>query len=555
MSELRELLKEEYRKKQKAIITPQSLMEMIEEVLEIPLPLIIREKKEGESRTFTISMIPDIEVTELGWSDVRTPEGGGAPVKGRERQLLENYLNNIIGPGLDQGLETLPEKLTRLSNFYDNPEEYLSETETRAKKIQQAVSLLVFYKTLTKIIANFNAASAGFSFESFLATLLDGVQVPANTGTIADFYAGGVDGEPVSLKLYNEATVEVGGSFVDLIGDLLNDEKGNKMTYLVVMKNLKGEKENLSGNLTFYQFDFTLENVMDIIEDTKPISAACIVLPLEGETLPDVETPARVRVTPDEVQERFAANLTALTKYAPYVLADKHFIYGTDEMQSIASGAGRLRTYKLGRKAGKEQMVQILKGVDGLENITDEEANQLMVQVGASLRQAINDIEQLRTARKEKVAQVLPGLKGYKVTKGAKGEKRRAQSANIKGAAERSRIFYNDLTDTNSKKQALLKTNGYLNEMQFSVNKSEVFKLAKPMATLEIGTAALQTMLTNTTQLLNSEVFGIFQALESLSDNLNGFFASGLADDAKATEAITDAQDIETKTEKVKSEK
>ena len=105
------------------------------------------------------------------------------------------------------------------------------------------------------------------------------------------------------------------------------------------------------------------------------------------------------------------------------------------------------------------------------------------------------------------------------------------------------------------KKATLLKTNGYLNELQFSINRSEVYDLAQPMATLEIGPKAIQQMLNETRQLLNSEVFAIFESLRNLSDNLNGFFATGLADTDKANSAISDAQNIETQTEKAKSDK
>ena len=91
--------------------------------------------------------------------------------------------------------------------------------------------------------------------------------------------------------------------------------------------------------------------------------------------------------------------------------------------------------------------------------------------------------------------------------------------------------------------------------MQFSLNKAEVTELAKPMASLEVGAGAIQKMLSETTSLLNSEVFTIFNSLRELSDNLNGFFASGLADTEKATSAISDEQNIETKTEKVRDDK
>jgi hypothetical protein len=75
------------------------------------------------------------------------------------------------------------------------------------------------------------------------------------------------------------------------------------------------------------------------------------------------------------------------------------------------------------------------------------------------------------------------------------------------------------------------------------------------MATLEVGAASIQKMLDETRELLNSEVFEIFESLRNLSDNLNGFFASGLVNTDKATGAIKDAKNIQTKTEKTKSDK
>ena len=545
----------EVREKTKQASPLNELEQIIDSVTKVIYDKAIVSEKKSQDLTFKLSMIPEIEVSELGWSDVRTPDGGGAPVKGRERQLLESYLENILGGDSARGLDSLPEQLNKLSNFYNNPEQYLQSAETRSAKIQQAVSMLVFYKTLTKIIANFNASSAGFSFESFLATLLDGVQVPANTGTIADFYAGGTDGEPISLKLYNEKSVEVGGSFVDLVGDLLNDSKDNRMTYLVVMKNLKGEAENLTGSLTFYQFDFTLDNVMDIIGDSKPASAACIILPLEDNELSDVEAPERIRVTKDMVQELFIQNLKDLInndQIVDAIVSNPYFQYGTDEMFSIASSSTPVRRYADKRKASnRENIEQVLRGIPALENA--QELGQFVLAIYSALDKASVQVGDLRSGRKEKIAQILPSLSSYRVTKGSKGQKRSAEAENINAAAERSIEYYNGIKgNRDAQKQALLKSNGYLNEMQFSLNRTEVLSLAKPMASLEVGAAAIQQMLAQTTSLLNSEVFAIFESLRGLSDNLNGFFASGLADTEKATSAIGDAQNIETKTEKVR---
>jgi len=542
------------------------LVDLVEEVLEVESTRLTEKISKGKvltekaspagTNSFTISMIPDIEVSELGWSDVRTPEGGGAAVKSRERQLLESYLQNILGAESGRGLETLPEQLRRLSSFYDNPKAFVDQAPSRPQRIQQAISLLVFYKTLTKIIANFNASSAGFSFESFLATLLDGVQVPANTGTIADFYAGGTNGVPVSLKLYNEKSVEVGGSFADLVGDLLNDSKNNTMTYLVVMKNLRGDMENLTGNLTFYQFDFNLDNIFDIIEDTKAASQQCIILPLEGEALPDVEVPDRVRMTPEKLSDMFADNMRQALgndELAGLVMGSPYFQYGTDEMLQLSTTAPGVKSYKK-TKAAKGNIDQLLRGIPGMEERYAQGFPEIIDAVIGASQKLKQDIEALKQQRKSQVGQLVPALSQYRVAKGSKGAVRAKTAAAIGDAAKRSQEYYNRLKgDREAQKAALRKTNGYLNEMQFSINRSEVLKLAKPMASLEVGAAAIQKMLSEVTRELNTEVFGIFQALESLSDNLNGFFASGLADDNKATDAIADAQNIETRTEKAKS--
>ena len=111
-----------------------------------------------------------------------------------------NFLNNIDGTDLE-------EKLTSLSRFYNGElteggmtAQLDLDNASATEAVKKVMSYLVFYKTLTKVIYNFNAASAGFSFESFLSVLLQGKQIKANTGTIADFLTG--DNVPISLKLY-----------------------------------------------------------------------------------------------------------------------------------------------------------------------------------------------------------------------------------------------------------------------------------------------------------------------------------------------------------------
>ncbi len=132
MNELDLLIEKHYQKRKKEVFSLETLLEMVEDVIGDFRPVLKEEARSaipastGKELKITVSMIPDIEVSELGWSDVRTPEEG-APVKGRERQILEDYLNNIVGPG---GIDTLPRKLEELSNMASNPEAYVKSLGT-----------------------------------------------------------------------------------------------------------------------------------------------------------------------------------------------------------------------------------------------------------------------------------------------------------------------------------------------------------------------------------------------------------------------------------------
>ena len=138
----------------------------------------------------------------------------------------------------------------------------------------QALSFMMFYRTLYDVITDFNAAAAGFIFESFLSVLLDaeqGHQVPASGAeTIADFivYAGGRT--PISLKVYAESGLKVGGSYKQIVSDLTGEF--DKMQYIVVTKEqekLEGGKGKKTTGLKFAAFDIELKNLPFILSLTK----------------------------------------------------------------------------------------------------------------------------------------------------------------------------------------------------------------------------------------------------------------------------------------------
>ena len=130
----------------------KTLINMIEEAVEESTETIAEEvpnigaASDDEAIEMILKMIPNIEVSEIGWSDVRTPdEADEKEIKGPQRQLLEGYLSNIQG-------SDFADKIRSVSQFYTNGISMVEAQagDERTKRISQAISYLVFYKTLTK---------------------------------------------------------------------------------------------------------------------------------------------------------------------------------------------------------------------------------------------------------------------------------------------------------------------------------------------------------------------------------------------------------------------
>lgn len=309
--------------KKQSVSTMGDLFSLIEEVFEVKKGTLFKEAKselqvlkeqflnEKKDLTLTLQAIPEIAVSELGWTNL-TGEAG--EVSGPERKKLEQFLSNIQG-------NSFQEKILSLAKFYDDPDAAMQsmfggDSPSMPAQIAAALGYLTFFKTLTKVISNFNAASAGFNFEAFLAVLSGGEQVKANTGTIADFIAR-IDGTntPISLKLYQEGKLHVGGSFTDLANDLAEQKEIFDypfMRYLAVTKQFDGGKKeglDINGKLRWFQFDFTLENVFDILAQSSAKSRKCIMLPkafISGEITDFASTlPGSAIPSPEKLEQVF----------------------------------------------------------------------------------------------------------------------------------------------------------------------------------------------------------------------------------------------------------
>jgi len=557
MNDLKEILKEEYLK-QINTLDLKSLLSMIEEVglapsikEEVAIPAALNVDDDKQAMEMVLKMIPDIAVSEIGWSDVKTTEEG-TEIKGPQRRLLEDYLKNVRG-------DTFEQKIKGVESFYTQGADMVATQagNDRTKRIVQAISYLVFYKTLTKVITNFNASSAGFSFESFLAALVNGYQIPANTGTIAD-YIDRSEGQPVpvSLKLYKEGRLEVGGSYTDLVRDLVSPKYpqsiGGGMRYVVCTKNLSGDDLEQEGEIRFYQFDFTLANVMNILLDSSKSSKYCIRLPravVEALQTSDtasaielLQLPARERkLSPEELTPLFAQALNDLIGNFQQANPDSVLsAFGKEDFKALLDSLNWEKNDELFNK-NKD------RGSAGLSK----------KRVRYHLLSVYRDNPEVAAVLSDIVMKANEAVVDSQKAKAKTSQRKQMLSDLIKSGGfltpEESAEAYNNLAGQPQKqKQMLLNTLGYLETYHFSLNQTQAINSGPPTNTIDVGTIRVgrkfvADAVENVRDILNEEVYEIFQSLKILSDSLNQFFAGGLENDSLAKTSVDNAQNISSK--------
>jgi len=542
-----EYIKENYFKEN---ISLGFILGTINEVLETETQRsLLLEQMEGASMTLTA--IPDIAVTELGWTDVRTE--GSQEIDGPARNQLMQFLSGIPGTDLQQ-------KLTSIAAFYDNPDNANLDSASLGKKIANILSYLVFYKTLTKVISNFNAASAGFNFEAFLAVLLKGTQIPANTGTIADFKTS--DNVPISLKLYAENSVVVGGSFSDLVGDLTEPKFGHDfMQYVVVMKSFEGKAKqglDIKGDLKFFRFNFTLDNVADIVLASMDKSVICI----------QISSEFIQRISAGENDYDFSTTLPAQENLSPEVLETK-FI---ERFTNIVSGQFTYRRRDVGLQLTPQEISDFMKNqLDWAKNDALFKASKLgedyrvvrgrseilignptlIAAVDSAFGKTGYSSDQLWAIAKAVVAATEAVNREYS-TKTLKSQRAgMLRAAGVFADPQTSVEFYNSLTDPELKKRALLNTRGRLSNLQFDLNRGQVKNISENIGEIKIGAVYVQAMLDNITTELNQTIFQLFQSVKMIQEGTYAFMAGGLQDDAEAQKAIKASNDVAAKTEEL----
>ena len=523
----------------------ETLAALIEEQMSRPRSELIFEA--ADNSELTIAMIPEIPISEIGWGKLTT--GEGEEVDTAQRTQLYNFLKNIGG-------NDLQERIANINSFYtltpDSAASLLGESD--ASTISRTLSYLTFFKTLTTIITNFNAASAGFAFEAFLGVLLGGTQIPTGQNTIADLTTEA--GVPISLKLYNEASIAVGGSYTDLVNDLVS---GDYMQYVVVMKSLAEQREgdplSRQGALHFYRFNFNLDNISNILSKTK--SPSVVQLPKQFLRNPEIDMdealPKASSVSTEELESKFTELVSnAYPEYSEQILQSVDWA-NRDELYRGDEGPGRASFYK-GRGKLKAIGSPVYDTLEGL--VYDENTNPEGIMTREQQEEVAATLHKFNEQILEWRKQLAPERDNAI---------RKLKWASVQSSVE----FYNALDDE-GKKRALKAQRGYIFTDQFHLNKTQVKDIeayAQPtpgevypagqdesyIGTIEIGADVIINALNNVRGLINSSVFDIFNNLKVLTTNIQSYFAEGLEDDRKAENAITAADNIESSTEEIRN--
>jgi len=508
--------------------------------------------KEGATRTYTIHEIPLIPISELGWANNEDGAEGET-----QRSVLENWLKGIEGNDFQDKLNNVTIRMKE--GFGDIP-----KSGDLKEYIREVMSYLVFLKTLTMAITNFNPSAAGFNFEAFLSALMGGEQIAAQGAkTIADFTAQ-INGEtvPVSLKLYTK--LKVGGSFFDLSNDLISPKdawsswasnpvyEGGAMRYVVCDKQfeegVKGDPLTKKGNVNFYQFDISRANLFELFaaagkktqgvitsergfmerlaawdQRGRPGTAPFVgIKDKEGNV---VALPAKsAKGDPNELADKFAEYLVA--RAAP-VWVESGLTAEQAENLTLNVRNAYEAYLETSDKAGEMPTTAFNKAIE--EIIPEQELRALL----GKRQHAVSGL------RKDTVD---PTFKKFKEDIIKKADVRgQAISALdwVFGSKQGPELveWYGALS-SEAKAMAIQNTRGYLVHGEWEIPEMAAKRMGgtTPFAVLPIGAPFVQDMLNNVRNEVMTEVFDIFEQMAEMSKQLNLFFAKGLKqpEEAKA---------------------
>ncbi len=509
----------------------EPLLDLIEEQMKVFKPLLVERTVQStpEGQKDLVVKLPIIRLSEKMWGKEGTAD----------REIIQNLLQRVV-----EGGGSLRDRIIKVANFVTTP--------PQTKDISEILTYVVLLDTLTNIMLHFNASAAGFTFEGFLAALLRGTQIPAGGQSgIQDIIDN--DKSPISLKLLTEeGSASVEGSYRDLCdhfidpGGLKQDptsreyvgqagEEGS-MTYVVALKSFreKGAEEALTSkdaaSIHFYQFDFNAANFLDAMR-SNPHNATLLLLPsdINQEAPPEEGDATHISTGGEELDPE----------------AFVRMFYGDD--------------YNLLLTAQKKYLVNIAKIYDA------EYAKELF---------AALDIVPQPTGKKATLkwnenapdnAQAGTGMRGPsmgtrqpKDWEPLRGDERRKSVGKVSreqylDAKTSIKMLEDALAEGPKNFWALIsRTLGYSGvggHTQFDINRAYYENRSYNkhglgyIGTIPVGKAAVTELAQNYVDVLNQQIFDLFEKVELLANQINGYFIGGNKEQGLA--AADTAKEIE----------
>jgi len=329
-----------------------------------------------------------------------------------------------------------------------------------------------------------------------------------------------------------------------------------------------GEKQgsglDVEGDIRFFQFDFTLDNVADIIFNSMEKSRDCFQLPREfvrsaGEVDVSAQLPGANAPSDQELEDMFINYFykTAKVKFQEYKAPADEAVFG--EFVNTLEWSKRDSLFLLVPKGEK---MLVVRGESGIARRTqNKEIYNIAMSLVEQDKIPFNDEEGQPIFEPAALAKQLRGCvvvatdmvnQEFTASKVKSARNKVLKQPNFYAPLKDSVVFYNGLKDPALKKLALENSRGMLETFQFDINRGQVLKIAQDLGTIKIGARIVQEMLNNMTKELNESIFEIFTNVKAVQDNTYAFMAGGLQDDEKAEASIKASNAIAYKTEELR---
>ena len=530
--------------------------------------------------------VPELQLTELKWG-AATPQAEAGEVSMDARTQLEGFLKKV-GVG---GNATMEAKLGALSAFFSKSTAKTRKGQTMAvtptsldraklsdkaagsaearENISRVMGYLTFYKTLTRILQNFNASAAGFTFESFVAVLLGGEQVPTGNQTIADLTAG--NDMMISLKLLTDKAPNVKGSMKDLVNDMVGAggaTQKSEMKYIVCLKNLSGEGDEIEGEIKFYQFRFNKDNMMDFLTLSSgkkskelfqlPKSTRGNSIDLSREVVADALQPYySEEVDSEDDEDDFQQEMTSwwVDNYSGAYdsVAQKIKFFDEQHKESFKQFLSPSGRPGGGGSSGWKGKIKAWAAENFMpEGLDPQAAKKWKASNPPEVISAILTYEALDLEHKRLTKEFVL--------------KRRSLKAQVKGGdiwmdTETSIQFLKRLSqeDPEQYNQALTKIRGYVTNLQWVINKNQIEVATSSLGQkayigrLFIGVAYVAEMVNMYRGMVNQDIFEIIKELKALTFYVHKFFSEGF-ERSNAEKVIESSEEINKRTKTVVDE-